>query len=180
LIFPLFDGNFLLGTDGDNIEHDANITNPFSAAFRVKNFNDTRRDRYGVFGEWKGELTHDLNLELGTRINWVRMNKGKVSAAGAPFFLPAGPGTKLANDLNASDRQKEDLNVDVVAVLTHHLTSDLDVELGFGRKTRSPSYQERYLWLPLNATGGLADGRNYIGHIDLQPETSYQGELGFN
>jgi iron complex outermembrane receptor protein len=177
---PLFDGSFLLGTDGDNIEHDATITNPFNAAFRVKNFNDTRRDRYGIFGEWKGELSQDWDLELGTRINWVRMDTGKVSAAGAKPFSPTGPGTKLVNDFNASDRQKDDLNVDVVAVLTHHLSSDLDVELGFGRKTRSPSYQERYLWMPLNATGGLADGRNYIGHIDLQPEESYQGEIGFN
>ncbi|NOR81792.1 MAG: TonB-dependent receptor, partial [Methyloprofundus sp.] len=54
------------------------------------------------------------------------------------------------------------------------------VELGFGRKTRSPSYQERYLWMPLNATGGLADGRNYIGNVDLIPETSYQAEIGFD
>ena len=177
---PLFDGNFLLGTDGDNIEHDAHITNPDNAAFSIRNFNDTNRDRYGIFGEWKGELTQDWNLELGTRINWIRMTSGKVSGVGAKPFAPMGPGTILANNFNASDRRKDDLNVDVVSVLTHQLSSDLEVELGFGRKTRSPSYQERYLWLPLNATGGLADGRNYIGDIDLQPETSYQGELGLN
>jgi iron complex outermembrane receptor protein len=177
---PLFDGNILLGTDGDNIEHDALITNPFNEAFRVRNFNDVDRDRYGFFGEWKGELSQDLNLELGTRINWIRMSAGRVGGAGAKLFAPTGPGTTLANNFNASDRDKEDLNVDTVAVLSYNLSSDLGVELGFGRKTRSPSYQERFLWLPLNATGGLADGRNYIGHIDLQSETSYQGELGVN
>ncbi len=54
------------------------------------------------------------------------------------------------------------------------------MEVGFARKTRSPSYQERYIWIPLSATGGLADGRNYIGTIDLKPEVSYQAELGFD
>jgi len=54
----------------------------------------------------------------------------------------------------------------------------LDVEFGLARKTRSPSYQERYLWLPLAAAGGLADGNNYVGDVDLDPEVSYQVELG--
>ena len=38
---------------------------------------------------------------------------------------------------------------------------------GVSRKSRSPAYQERYLWLPLQATAGLADGRTYTGNLDL-------------
>jgi len=177
---PLFDGNLLLGVDGDNIEHNAVITNPFNKPFIINNFNDVTRDRYGFFAEWKGDLAQDWNFELGTRLNWVRMNAGTVSAAGAPPFAPGKPGSKLAADFNASERLKNDVNFDVVGVVTHYLSSDMAVELGFGRKTRSPSYQERYLWMPLNATGGLADGRNYIGNVDLIPETSYQAEIGFD
>jgi iron complex outermembrane receptor protein len=177
---PMFDGSFLLGTDGDNIEHDALITNPNNDAFSIRNFNNVERDRYGLFAEWKGELGTDWSMELGTRVNWIRMNAGNVGGTAGPFANPNSPHSRLANDFNASKHSKEDLNVDVVAVLTHHLSSDLDVELGFGRKTRSPSYQERYNWLPLAATGGLADGRNYIGNIELKPEVSYQAELGFN
>ena len=169
-----------MGADGDNIEHNAEITNPFNAPFKINNFNDVARDRYGFFAEWNGEFVKDWSLELGGRLNWIRMNAGTVSGAGAPSFAPGKPGAKLAADFNASDRLKNDVNVDVVGVLTHYLSSDMAVELGFGRKTRSPSYQERYLWMPLNATGGLADGRNYIGNIDLSPETSYQIELGFD
>lgn len=176
---PLYEGNLLIGTDGDNIEHDAIISNPFNSAFSVRNFNDVGRDRYGVFGEWKGDLTQDWNMELGTRLNWVRMDAGNVGGTAGPFE-PGKAGEKLANTFNAKKHEKDDLNVDVVAIVTHHLNSDMDVEVGFGRKTRSPSYQERYLWLPLNATGGLADGRNYIGNIELKPEVSYQAELGFN
>jgi len=177
---PLFDGGLLLGVDGDNIEHNAVITNPSNDEFKINNFNDTTRDRYGFFAEWTGDIVQDWAFELGTRLNWIQMNAGTVGGTGAPPFAPGKAGSKLAADFNASDRLKNDVNVDVVADLTYYLSSDMAVELGFGRKTRSPSYQERYLWMPLNATGGLADGRNYIGNVDLAPETSYQVELGFD
>lgn len=180
LDIPMFDGSLLVGADGDNIEHNAIITNPNMTAFRVNNFNDTTRDRYGFFVEWKGDIAKDWNFELGTRLNWIRMNSGTVSAAGGAPFAPGNPGSNLAAEFNARDRHQEDINVDVVAALTHYVTPDLGLELGFARKTRSPSYQERYLWLPLNSTGGLADGFNYIGNIDLKPEDSYQVEIGAN
>jgi len=56
----------------------------------------------------------------------------------------------------------------------------VDVEIGIARKMRSPSYQERYLWVPMQSTGGLADGNTYIGDIDLEPEVSHQVELALN
>lgn len=179
LDIPMYDGNLLIGTDADNIEHDAQIRNPFNSAFTVSNFNDVERDRYGFFAEWTGALDDKWDLELGTRLNWIRMDAKSVGGTAGPF-VPGKAGTKLAKDFNAKKHDKEDLNVDVVTKLTHHYNDDLDIEIGFGRKTRSPSYQERYLWLPLNATGGLADGHNYIGNIELQPEVSYQAELGLN
>jgi iron complex outermembrane receptor protein len=176
---PLYDGSLLVGTDGDNIEHDAKISNPLNSAFGINNFNDVQRDRYGIFAEWKGGVADDWDIELGTRVNWIRMDAGNVGGTAGPFTA-GNAGAKLADSFNSKKHRKEDLNVDVVAILTHHLNDDMDIELGFGRKTRSPSYQERYLWLPLNATAGLADGRNYIGDIELKPEVSYQAELGFN
>jgi iron complex outermembrane receptor protein len=48
------------------------------------------------------------------------------------------------------------------------------------QKNRSPSYQERYLWLPLQATAGLADGYTYTGTVALNPEVSRQIEAGLN
>jgi len=50
--------------------------------------------------------------------------------------------------------------------------------LGLGHKTHSPTYQQRYLWIPLQATGGLADGNNYVGDIDLKPEQAWQLDAG--
>lgn len=177
---PLFDGDLLLGVDGDNIEHNAVISNPYNEPFKINNFNNVTRDRYGFFGEWKGDLARDWSFELGTRLNWIRMNADTVSGAGAPPFAPGKPGSNLANEFNSRDRHKEDVNFDVVSTVTYYATSDLGLELGFARKTRSPSYQERYLWMPLNATAGLADGFNYIGNMDLVPEESYQLEIGAN
>ena len=180
---PVLDGTLMLGADGDNIEHDAIITNPFDARFRVRNFDDVTRDRYGFFAEWKGDLAEDWELELGTRLNWIRMGAGtvfattsKFNSAGNTMNAPA----KLQTAFNSTDRRQDDVNFDIVTIIRHSLLPTLDVELGFGRKTRSPSYQERYIWLPLSATGGLADGRNYIGDINLKPEVSYQAELGFD
>ncbi len=179
LDIPLYDGSLLIGVDGDNIEHDAKILNPNVSAFSINNFNDVKRDRYGIFAEWKGDFSEDWSMELGTRVNWIRMDANDIGGTAGPF-IKGKAGAKLANSFNAKKHEKEDLNVDVVAVLTHHFNDELDIEMGFGRKTRSPSYQERYLWLPLNATAGLADGYNYLGNIELKPEVSYQAELGFN
>jgi len=47
-----------------------------------------------------------------------------------------------------------------------------------GSKTRAPSYQELYLWLPLEATGGLADGRTYVGDLNLEEERSNEIVVG--
>jgi len=34
--------------------------------------------------------------------------------------------------------------------------------------------------MPMESTSGLADGNNYIGNIELDPETAYQAELGLD
>ena len=47
-------------------------------------------------------------------------------------------------------------------------------EVSMGIKNRAPSLLERYLWTPLNASAGMADGRTYLGNVDLDPETAFQ------
>ena len=36
------------------------------------------------------------------------------------------------------------------------------------------------MWLPLQATAGLADGRTYLGNLDLDSEVAHEVELGFD
>ncbi|WP_051906639.1 TonB-dependent receptor plug domain-containing protein [Methylomarinum vadi] len=180
--FPLLSGIMLVGADGDNANHDALVTNPDQAAFFVNNFNGAQRDRYGFFAEWTVSPLEDFEVELGARVNHIEMDTGVVSTSmttSAPSPAMQANWSKLVNDFNSANRSKTDFNYDLTAVLRYDVTEELQVEVGFARKTRSPSYQERYLWAPFEATGGLADGYLYIGDINLQPEKSYQGELGF-
>ena len=172
-------GKLKLGTDGYFADHDVDIFNPVSATFLVNNYNDIKRDVFGVFGEWQRELTPSWDLELGLRYTHVSMDAGNVSAAGMMGMMAANA-NMLAATFNSSDLSQQDNNVDAVLKLTHALREDTNIEMGFARKTRAPSYQERYLWLPLQSTGGLADGNNYIGDINLESEISYQFELGLD
>lgn len=84
----------------------------------------------------------------------------------------------LENDFNNADRKVSDTNVDIALSTQTQLSETLSLYVGVGMKNRAPSYQERYLWTPMESTGGLADGHTYIGDIDLESETAYQADLG--
>jgi len=60
------------------------------------------------------------------------------------------------------------------------MSDELRFDVGLGRKTRSPSYQELYLWLPLEATAGMADRKRYVGDVNLDPEVAYEIDLGLD
>jgi iron complex outermembrane receptor protein len=170
-------GEVLVGVDGQLAVHDSVITNPANTAFRVVNFNDVERDLVGLFGEWRGGLIGYWDGEFGLRVNHVRMDAGPVD-----YNIPMPPSNldSLRDNFNNADRSQTDTNVDWVARFIRPLSPTLDVEIGLARKTRSPSYQERYLWAPMESTGGLADGNTYVGDINLDPEVSHQVELSLN
>lgn len=173
----LHGGELLAGIDGQLASHDAVINDPDNAMFRVVNFNDAQRNLLGVFTEWDGPLGRRWHGEFGLRVNQVHMDADPVShhMAGANANIAT-----LQNSFNSADRSRTDTNVDWVARFTHPLSGIAGVEIGVARKTRAPSYQERYLWIPLEATGGLADGRTYIGDLYLDPEVSHQIELALD
>lgn len=173
----LAQGELLFGVDGQAATHDAVITNPDMAMFRVVNFNDAQRDLLGVFSEWSGALGAGWNSEFGLRVNQVYMDAGNVDhhMAGANVNI-----STLRDNFNTADRSKTDTNVDWVVRFMRPLSAGTSIEVGVARKTRSPSYQERYLWVPMQSTGGLADGNTYIGDINLDPEVSHQLELALN
>jgi iron complex outermembrane receptor protein len=84
----------------------------------------------------------------------------------------------LQSDFNNEDRQVSDNNIDIALNTQTKLSSNISLSAGVGIKNRTPSYQERYLWLPMDSTAGLADGHTYIGDINLKSETAYQADLG--
>lgn len=166
-----------LGIDRTTAEHEATITNPNNAMFRVDNFVDVSRDVSSVFAEWQRDSASG-DLELGLRFKRVEADSGEVAATGMMGGMGINVGI-LADAFNAADR---DLTWDSVdAVIRYRLLIDSGTEWRFevGSKTRAPSYQELYLWLPLQATGGLADGRSYIGGLGLDAERSNEITIGY-
>ena len=171
------DGDLAIGADGNFSKHDADIYNPNNAAFFVENFNNVQRDRYGAFVEWNAPLTAQTRYEIGLRYTRVEMDADEVD--GTPALNPGGPQI-LRDRFNAADRERSDDNIDLVGKLFYQVSNDLRLDVGLGRKTRSPSYQETYLWLPLESTAGLADGNRYVGNLALKPEVAYEIELGLD
>jgi iron complex outermembrane receptor protein len=174
---PLAAGKLALGTDGLLASHDADIFDPNNSNFFVNNFHDVRRNRYGFFSEWNAKLANRWGLQLGARYTRVDMDSGSVDAT--PAHIMAAAGT-LRDRFNAADLSRGDDNFDWVAKLDYAIRKDLRMEVGLARKTRSPSYQEAYLWLPLQSTGGLADGNNYVGNPNLDPEVAHEAEVGLD
>jgi iron complex outermembrane receptor protein len=171
------DGEWRAGVDGFDSTHDSNIDNPNNPMFFVENFNSAEREVLGAFVERQQSLGSRWNTELGIRYNRVSMDAGKVDGTPAMTMPPA---MMLRDSFNNARRSQDDDNVDLVARAWYTASESSSWYLGLARKNRSPSYQERYLWLPLEATAGLADGRTYTGNIELDPETSNQVEFGLD
>ncbi len=172
-------GNWLFGLDADKEKHNATIFNPMSSSFKIDNYHTIHRDRYSLFSEWNAPIIPDWQAQIGIRYSRVHMKAGTVDAQGLPAMLQMNVNT-LKNAFNTADRTQQDNLLDIAATLNHTLTPELDLTMGLARKERAPSYQARYLWLPLESTSGLADGNNYVGNINLKKETAYQAELGFD
>ncbi|TNE75754.1 MAG: TonB-dependent receptor [Gammaproteobacteria bacterium] len=176
--WPVAKGFLTVGSDGNETVHTATISNPNNAMFEVANFNDAERDTYGVFTEWEGDIG-EWHVQTGARVNRVKMDSEIVGASGMMGMM-AMNANMLASAFNNGDLDEDFTYLDLALNLSRPLTDTTTLNLGLGRKNRAPSYQERYLWLPLAATGGLADGRNYIGNLDLDEETAHEVTVGLD
>jgi iron complex outermembrane receptor protein len=171
-------GQISFGLEGDVTSHQADITSPDNAMFHISNF-DTKKDRTSLFVELESDLNDSLNLSSGIRFTQVDMDAADVSSTVAMMDTPMSQMHRMLRDnFNAAERNISDNNTDLSFNLTQKLNDSVSLEYCLGYKTRSPSYQERYLWLPLEATAGMADGFAYLGNLDLNPEKATQFELG--
>jgi iron complex outermembrane receptor protein len=176
--FAVASGTLLLGADGHLDGHEATVTDPVNnPAFRVEAYNDVKRDIFGFFTEWNGDIAKDWNVQLGARYNRFQAQAGQVSHFMAAMNPAIGA---LQNRFNSADRDNNQDNFDLVAKLDHALSSQINLIGEVGMKTRAPSYQQLYLWVPLQSTNGLADGHNYVGDINLDAEKAYETGLGLD
>ena len=176
--FALGTGRLLLGTDGQLDKHDATITDPINNPnFYVEGFNDVKRNAFGAFAEWDGSVASDWEMQLGGRYTRVESSSADVSH----FMAGMNPAINtLQTRFNDADKDNNQNNFDLVAKLEHAYSPRLGFNIEAGIKNRAPSYQQLYLWVPLQSTNGLADGHNYVGDIDLDKETAYEAGLGLD
>ncbi|MBD1388084.1 TonB-dependent receptor [Neiella sp. HB171785] len=161
-----------LGFDGLRANHDATITDPTNPMFKIANFNAITDDKTSVYGSWIQALRDSaLSWQAGLRLSYIEADAGVVEhsmAAMNPMIA------QLVERFNGADRQQEDWLVDATVSVNWQQSSHWSHSLALGHKQRAPSYQERYLWFPLEATAGLADGRSYIGDPNLNAESAWQ------
>lgn len=142
-------------------------------------FNENVRSRAGAFVDWEHEWSEPWTTRIGLRGDVVSTDADAVSNAILP---PPGPmRDMILSDqaaFNSADRSFTDVMVDAVAALRFTPDESTAFDLAFAIKNRAPSLVERYLWTPLNASAGLADGRTYTGNLDLDPETAFVVALG--
>jgi iron complex outermembrane receptor protein len=175
---PLWQGRLTLGGDGHRARHGADIESPFNPLFFVVNFHDVERTRYGGFAEWEAKLLEIATVELGVRYTRVDSDAGPVDALPARLGAMGGAFTRLRDAFNTADRERSDDLVDWVVKVSARPREGLSVHLAGGRKSRAPYYIERYQWIPLEVTAGLADGNDYVGEIGLDPEVGHEVEGG--
>lgn len=174
VIRDLGEGQISAGIDVERGDKAVWITNPAVADFFFSSLPDIESNRYGAHLEWRGSVGR-VQTETGLRFDRHSLSAGEVIAGGA---VPAGP-LGLANAFNAGPRKWTGETVDAVARFW------LDQEaftprLTLARKTRVPNPVERFAWMPTEASGGLADGNNYVGGQALKPETAWIIEGGFD
>jgi len=172
---PRWGGELTVGGDAYGSSHDMDILDPDRPAFFATQFNDAETERLSAFAQWSGSLSRVLAAEFGLRLTHVETDADTVDAAPAQTLPPP---QRLRDAFNAADREQTDDNVDAVAKLDYAVNDAVTLQFSVGRKTRSPSHIERYLWLPLEVTAGLADGNNYVGNIGLDPEVAHTVDFG--
>jgi iron complex outermembrane receptor protein len=161
---------YRLGVDAHWNRFEAEQQNELTG-LRQDTFHDGKRDRLGGFVEWETAWSKLWTTQLGVRADVVQSEAGEIER----FFPPTSAD---AARFNAGDREASDLSLDATVVTQFRPTEMATLELALARKNRAPSLLERYLWTPLSASAGQADGRTYLGNTELEPETSHQVSVG--
>jgi len=173
LAVPLGDGSLSTGADISRADHAARISNPMMPTFYLDQFASVDQDRTGGFVEWHGDLGA-IETEIGIRYDHHRSVADSVELGDA---VPMGP-RMLQMAFNNADRRLTDDVVDLAARFWWQANDQTTWRATLARKTRVPTYLERFAWLPTEASAGLADGNVYVGDLTLDPEVAWIAEAG--
>ena len=163
-----------IGMNATNRKHNSYITNPNNAMFFIDNFNNVERSLTSIFAEiQRNSLTKkELSIkdwQLGIRYSQVHADADNVGSNIAMM----NPNVRALRDaFNNGESQQNFSLLDAVAKVSMNISPLVDLQLSAGIKENAPSYQQLYSWFPLGVSAGLADGRNYIGNVNLNKETA--------
>ncbi|MBQ4829112.1 TonB-dependent receptor [Alteromonas sp. MMG017] len=173
-ITPALDGELEVGFSHLYSRNNSVITNPNNSAFYINNFSDITRDTYSGFTEWH-RATDTADYLLGLRYTQIDMD---ADAIDSNMVMMNDAVAMLASNFNNAERSETYNMLDAAATIQIPVSDTVTVFTGISQKNRAPNYYERYTWLPLGITGGMADGFNYIGNLELDNETARQIEFG--
>lgn len=174
-VTPLMDGELTAGLAHKHLGNNSIISNPNNAMFFVNNFMNVEQDTNSGFVEWQGTVGQAA-VTMGSRLTQISSNADDVNSS---MVMMSDAVSMLVNAFNSADRDQSDTMVDIAITAQFELSEHNSVFAGVSQKNRAPNYFERYTWLPLAISGGMADGFTYIGDVNLTHETAHQVELGF-
>lgn len=164
------------GIEWHSKEHHSDITNPNMSAFYLHNFNQVNRQLYSVYGQWTDEQAHSYTWQVGGRLSQIDYQAEPVDSNMAMM----NPNVAALRDVfNTASREQSFQLMDVVGKYREQLAPSEFWHISLGIKEQAPIYQQLYTWFPLGISAGLADGRNYLGNLELEKETAYKIDLGY-
>ncbi len=167
-------GELTVGLDWHTARHNSVITNPIMENLTIRNFNEVERTNQSAYVQWQRDYDR-LNVSAGLRHTLVDTSAGDV----ANTMAMMNPNIAALQDtFNSHDRDLDFDFTDVTLHLNYEMSPNWRWHFAAGQKSRAPSYTELYVWLPLGISAGLADGRNYLGNLNLKHETARQLDLG--
>jgi iron complex outermembrane receptor protein len=86
----------------------------------------------------------------------------------------------LVDLFNQADRQTDFDYLDWTLRVEGEIDDQWSWQATAAQKHRAPSYQELFVWFSLGISAGQADGRNYLGNLQLNEERADKIELGLN
>lgn len=113
---------------------------PMMCCNTFENINNGTRDRFGVYSEWERKWSPQWTTLVGARGEIVSMNAGDVQGYNTMMY-----GADAAA-FNAATHAKTFDNLDLTALARFTPDADTTFEIGYTRKTRSPSLYELYAW----------------------------------
>lgn len=157
-------------------EHQSLIKNPSNERFFINNYVDVNRDVETAFIEmfWRHQ---GYFATLGIRPTRIALDAGQV---GSNMAMMNPNVAALVTQFNDADRKQRRNWVDTSVQFGRELSKSMRVYVNMAEKGRAPSYHELYTWFPLGISAGLADGRNYIGDVNLRHELATQFEIGLD